>query len=301
MRSWGHLKLRACLEQEPGGFSAQYITAPVLAQYTSVGNLDPRWLADFVESMSAGRTGGGHPLGMPAADAHLVWPTVWEVQNSLEGWFSGGSIPGQPGKVDKEFLVSQYRRWGGAVVGRQRAMPHMKSFTRFLPRGDGSAEVAWFCLSSHNLSKAAWGFETKKNGRTLLKILSYELGVLLVPSLELAYRRSRWCGFSCTEESPSTSAHIPGIDDSPCTVRFVQWTRGTPQEATLRDGVLTVPLPIPYELPPESYESGDVPWDVRGAGMPPWPGLDSLGKRFPGVGRYYGMLDQMEWGDVVGA
>ena len=45
------------------------------------------------------------------------------------------------------------------------------------------ARIAFLLLTSHNLSKAAWG--TLQKGDTQLYIMHYELGVLLVPSLEM--------------------------------------------------------------------------------------------------------------------
>lgn len=86
-------------------------------------------------------------------------------------------------------------------------MPHIKTFTRFLPIATAAAaptsqpeqqqgqqppaaagyELPWFLVTSHNLSKAAWG-ELQKGGQQLF-IRSYELGVLCLPSLEAAYRR----------------------------------------------------------------------------------------------------------------
>lgn len=48
--------------------------------------------------------------------------------------------------------------------------------------------------------QAAWGALQKNS--TQLFIRSYELGVLVTPSLERAYRASRWRGFSCTSATP---------------------------------------------------------------------------------------------------
>ena len=45
------------------------------------------------------------------------------------------------------------------------------------------ARIAFLLMTSHNLSKAAWGALQK--GDTQLYIMHYELGVLLVPSLEM--------------------------------------------------------------------------------------------------------------------
>lgn len=88
---------------------------------------------------------------------------------------------------------------------------------------------------------------------------SYELGVLLVPSLEAAYRASRWVGFSCTSDAPMPAAgaaraaagaaagegQAEGTEAAvaaaattssaaaqpPLPVRFVAWKRGDSQEA----------------------------------------------------------------------
>jgi len=45
------------------------------------------------------------------------------------------------------------------------------------------AKVAFLVVTSHNLSKAAWGALQKNDSQ--LYIMHYELGVLLLPSLEL--------------------------------------------------------------------------------------------------------------------
>jgi tyrosyl-DNA phosphodiesterase-1 len=92
------------------------------------------------------------------------------------------------------------RRFGGEPVGRQAAMPHVKSYARYrstfflalpnrhalritlqlqcavveslskLCRGD---DLAWFLLASHNLSGAAWGKLEKKGSQ--LHIMHYEV------------------------------------------------------------------------------------------------------------------------------
>jgi len=306
MNKYGYLKLKTCLENEPGGFPRNFRRAPIVCQYSSIGSLSTKWLASFIESLSAGKiteatnSSLGPPSGGVAdpSNIHLIWPTAEEVQNSIEGWFAGGSIPGYPEKVQRDFLQQYYRRFGGQVAGRQRAMPHMKSYTRFDPE---TKEIAWFCVTSHNLSKAAWGEQqnSKKYDLQLLKILSYELGVLLVPSLEKAYRQSRHYGFSCTSTRPQSARPMAGSEDIQ-RVKFVQWQQGESQAALFSsDGtVLTVPLPIPYPLPPESYIQGqDVPWSVSTM----FPGVDSQAMPCPGIGTHYGLTDDMEWGDIIEA
>lgn len=46
----------------------------------------------------------------PASQFQLVWPTVSEVQHSIEGFAAGGSIPGTAKNVNKPFLQPCWRR-----------------------------------------------------------------------------------------------------------------------------------------------------------------------------------------------
>jgi hypothetical protein len=61
-------------------------------------------------------------------------------------------------------------RW---FSGRGAAMPHIKTFLRY-----AGQRLAWTLLTSHNLSKAAWG-RVQKKGKPdeHFQIDSYELGV----------------------------------------------------------------------------------------------------------------------------
>lgn len=182
---------------------------------------------------------------------------------------------------------------------------------------------------------AAWGALQKQGSQFMVR--SYELSVLLTPATEAAYRSSRWHGFSCTSgqalpsaqhagAAGSTAADAvaaaganakteaagqaagPGAPPGPAAVRFVQWRRGEPQEATVvpaavgdaarqagddstgaaAKGALHVPLPIPYRLPPERYSAGAKAWAVDSD----WPGVDSLG-RTRWVDAQYGREDGM--------
>lgn len=153
MRVWGHPSLKAALNTAPGGFGSEFIDAPLIAQFSSLGSLDAKWLGEeFTASAAAGHA-NGQRLGLPPpgpAGLKIVWPTVEEVQNSNEGWFAGCSIPGPTKNVTKPFLQPYYHRWGGEVTGRQRSMPHIKTFCRYEAQGKG---LAWLLVASHNLSK----------------------------------------------------------------------------------------------------------------------------------------------------
>jgi len=60
-------------------------------------------------------------------------------------------------------------------------MPHIKTYCRVSPDWK---KVAWFLLTSANLSKAAWGRSTHQGSGQ--NIMSYEAGVLFVPQIMVA-------------------------------------------------------------------------------------------------------------------
>lgn len=310
LRLWGHLRLRELL-QKTDFMDESFVDSSVVINHSSTGSFNEKWLKEFKESLSAGSSPEANAGKQDNAldDLNIVWPTVEEVRNSLEGWSAGGSIHGNPEKMRQPFLSSLFCHWKADVTGRQRAMPHLKSYARFRsiqssfaeaknPResassasGDEKANahdskntLAYLCISSHNLSKAAWGQQQRHAAHgTQLRILSYELGIVLTPQTELSYRRSRWYGFSLEgnggEGRPGPMA---GITDN-TKVQLVQWRRGESQDAYLdeRKDVIVVPLPLPYDLPPSRYDvgAGDVAWDKRTEGF---PGLDIYGLSHPG-------------------
>ncbi len=86
---------------------------------------------------------------------HLVYPTVSNVRQSLEGYPAGGSLPYSIQTAQKQlWLHSYFHKWSAEVSGRSHAMPHIKTYMR--PSHDFQ-KIAWFLVTSANLSKAAWG------------------------------------------------------------------------------------------------------------------------------------------------
>ncbi|GLI60365.1 hypothetical protein VaNZ11_002490 [Volvox africanus] len=350
VHSYGHMRLRRLLEQVPlpAGFAgsssgnaaesraaaADRSAVPsegLVIQCSSMGSFDQAWLVDELgaslaahqrtaQQQSASRPRPSGPPGCGPLPLAVVWPTVTEVRNSLEGWNAGRSIPAPARNAMKPFMGRYYARWGGEVVGRQRAMPHIKTYTRY--RGQ---QLAWFLLASHNLSKAAWG-DLQKNG-TQLMIRSYELGVLVTPALEAAYRASPQYGFCChpspnslqmeprhrpqqqQQQQPSESTQMK--DTSPSQVLCITVTGVTfcsfaaPTTCALPGitlpsyagdersgddgGGVTCMIPVPYTLPPTSYHAGeDKPWVVD----VPQQGLDALGLPWGAPYSHYGHIDQ---------
>ncbi|XP_004837542.1 tyrosyl-DNA phosphodiesterase 1 [Heterocephalus glaber] len=149
-----------------------------------------------------------------------IYPSVENVRTSLEGYPAGGSLPYSIQTAEKQnWLHSYFHKWSADTSGRSNAMPHIKTYMRLSPN---SSRIAWFLVTSANLSKAAWGV-LEKNG-TQLMIRSYELGVLFLPS---AFGLA---SFKVKQKFSSGS-----------------------QE-------LAPPFPVPYDLPPELYGSKDRPW-----------------------------------------
>ncbi|NWJ05650.1 TYDP1 phosphodiesterase, partial [Crypturellus undulatus] len=221
---WGHLRLRKLL-REGASLVAARESWPVVGQFSSIGSMgadESKWLcSEFQDSLLAAHTSGTSILKC-AVPIHLVYPTVDNVRQSLEGYPAGGSLPYSIQTAQKQlWLHSYFHKWSAEVSGRSHAMPHIKTYMRPSP---DFQKIAWFLVTSANLSKAAWG-ALEKNG-TQLMIRSYELGVLFLPSafgLDKGY------------------FHVKGKLHS-------------------ESKDLVTSFPVPYDLPPEQYGSKDRPW-----------------------------------------
>ncbi|XP_073005062.1 tyrosyl-DNA phosphodiesterase 1 isoform X1 [Typha latifolia] len=244
LKKWGHMKLRSVLEECK--FDKEFCKSPLVYQFSSLGSLDEKWLNELASSMSSGTSDDGSPLGI--GKPLIIWPTVEDVRSSLEGYAAGNAIPSPQKNVEKEFLKKYWARWKADHVGRCRAMPHIKTYTRH-----SGQDIAWFLLTSANLSKAAWGALQKNN--TQLMIRSYELGVLFLPSVI-----HHGPVFSCTANDNlkmvdrKSSTPIDGRLKAKLVTLCWNGNKGTGSSSAV------IQLPIPYQLPPQPYASEDVPW-----------------------------------------
>ncbi|NXU75277.1 TYDP1 phosphodiesterase, partial [Oreotrochilus melanogaster] len=221
---WGHLRLRKLLKDHASSIAAQE-SWPVVGQFSSIGSMGAdgsKWLcSEFQDSLVAAGSSGANLLKCDVP-IHLVYPTVNDVRQSLEGYPAGGSLPYSIQTAQKQlWLHSYFHKWSAEISGRSHAIPHIKTYMRPSP---DFQKIAWFLVTSANLSKAAWG-ALEKNG-TQLMIRSYELGVLFLPSafgLDKGYFHVR--GKMLSESKDSATC-----------------------------------FPVPYDLPPQQYESKDQPW-----------------------------------------
>uniref|UniRef100_A0A3Q4BKK6 Tyrosyl-DNA phosphodiesterase 1 n=1 Tax=Mola mola TaxID=94237 RepID=A0A3Q4BKK6_MOLML len=220
MERWGHLRLRKLLydHTEPVPGEEKW---PVIGQFSSIGSMGldkTKWLAgEFQCTMT---TLGKSSSLRSDPPVHLLYPSVEDVRTSLEGYPAGGSLPYSIQTAQKQlWLHSYFHRWKANSTGRSHAMPHIKTYMRVSP---DFTELAWFLVTSANLSKAAWGALEKNNTQVMVR--SYELGVLYVPSA--FYMKT-----------------------------FPVHKNPFPVSSSSSSG-----FPVPFDLPPTSYSSTDKPW-----------------------------------------
>uniref|UniRef100_A0A3B3S983 Tyrosyl-DNA phosphodiesterase 1 n=1 Tax=Paramormyrops kingsleyae TaxID=1676925 RepID=A0A3B3S983_9TELE len=219
MDRWGHLRLRKLLSEHTRPVQSEE-PWPVVGQFSSIGSLgadETKWLAAEFQQTLTTLGKGGKALGSRNAPMHLVYPSVDNVRTSLEGYPAGGSLPYSIQTAQRQLWLHSYLHPVGGT-GRSHAMPHIKTFMRASP---DFTELAWFLITSANLSKAAWGALEKNS--TQMMVRSYELGVLFLPSaFNMKTFRVQKNPFPAT--GPSTS------------------------------------FPVPFDLPPQRYGSNDQPW-----------------------------------------
>lgn len=182
--SYGHLKLRKILGGAHGPLE-KCSSWPVISQFSSIGSLGPdadKWLrAQFISSLA--KLTCSTDLGLSKPVLKCIFPTVDNVRLSLEGYIAGANIP-YSARVDvrQQYLHAYFHQWKSSAIGRSEASPHIKTYCRPNPE---NKQLAWFLLTSANLSKAAWG-ELQVQG-SQLAIRSYELGVLFLPKLLVCF------------------------------------------------------------------------------------------------------------------
>ncbi|KAI9327385.1 tyrosyl-DNA phosphodiesterase I [Obelidium mucronatum] len=259
---WGHLKLKRLLKRDVVLSDDLVADSTVVCQYSSTGSLgnDNSWLvSEFGESLSASKNasgGGGSRSSFfaPVSSASpsgkrkmaLVFPCVTDVRDSLQGWAAGNSIPfgNDLWLKQQSYMRPMLKKWVGVEAERHRAMPHIKTFSRV---NEVTKEVGWVLVTSHNLSKAAWGCLQLKGKQLFIR--SFEIGVLLVPSYIKTF--------------PSQKVILKAFNASE--YRAVLPEMESAQEFSFKgreveDASVVVPIRFPFDLPLKAYEAADEPW-----------------------------------------
>ncbi|KAF8370791.1 hypothetical protein PRIPAC_77220 [Pristionchus pacificus] len=171
MNKVGHMLVRSILKKERA--SDQNSKKTLVCQSSSIGSLGShpsKWLGgEFTKSMRGDKD-------ILNTHCWMIYPTKDDVEGSVDGNSSGGSLPYAKKTAEKqEWLLKNMCKWRSENWGRSRIMPHVKSYMQVDPN---TRRFDWQIVTSANLSKAAWG-ELQKDGQQLM-IRSYEIGVLVL-------------------------------------------------------------------------------------------------------------------------
>jgi tyrosyl-DNA phosphodiesterase 1 len=235
---WGWPQLREALKCVP----AQDGKAEVAVQVSSIATLGPTdsWLRNTLfHALSTAK----NETKLSPPKFKVIFPTADEIRQSLDGYYSGGSIHTKTQSIQQQkqlqYMRPMFCHWAndsskGMKIpedavrrdgGRDRAAPHIKTYIRY-----GEESIDWALLTSANISKQAWG--EAPSAISSIKIASWETGVLIWP--DLFAERAKLVG--------AFQSDTPNLD-------------------TCHDGDAIVGLRIPYSLPLQSYSGNEVPWE----------------------------------------
>ncbi|XP_031342097.1 probable tyrosyl-DNA phosphodiesterase isoform X2 [Photinus pyralis] len=152
----------------------------IIAQSSSIGNLG-KAPGDWLRSTLLRSLASHKDCKLPSnsnATISVVYPTQNNVLGSYYGPLGGGCLPYSKSAHEKQKWLKDYlHEWRADDLSRSRAMPHIKTYCRVSPC---TTKLAWYLITSANMSKAAWGANINKMGKSYVR--SYEVGVLFIPS-----------------------------------------------------------------------------------------------------------------------
>ncbi|KAJ2941751.1 hypothetical protein O0L34_g10557 [Tuta absoluta] len=180
---WGMTRIGSLLRQHCQIPQLEQRSWPLIAQASSIGSYgkDPKlWLTgDFLHHLTKIKN-QPQMLTQPP-ELKLIYPSLENVRQSHDGLLGGGCLPYAAEAHSRQPWLNNYLfQWRATHTYRNRAMPHIKSYTRVNKNAD---LAAFYLLTSANISKAAWGNINK--GNAALRIMSYEAGVLFLPTFVL--------------------------------------------------------------------------------------------------------------------
>lgn len=126
---------------------------------------------------------------------NIIWPTINNIRESLPGYMSAVALHcrsrEQSTKMEKMweyFKLTNMNVWKSQRAGRERVMPHIKTYIRIEDTGPGdeqkaTAPIRWMLQTSANMSRSAWGYITRNSDALKERPENFELGVLVYPQL----------------------------------------------------------------------------------------------------------------------
>ncbi len=167
MCHFGHMAAGSILRRH-----SKPVKWPLIVQCSSIGSLGQTPSTWVTSELS-------DSLGCDKSDVKIVYPSKKNVFRSLDGILGGECLPYRRNVHEKQPWIRDYMyQWTCDQWSRSKAVPHIKTYTRV-----EDSKASFVMLTSANLSKAAWG-KLNKN-RDKFNIMSYEAGVLLLPSFVL--------------------------------------------------------------------------------------------------------------------
>ncbi|KAJ5924049.1 hypothetical protein N7466_008236 [Penicillium verhagenii] len=254
---WGWPALRDLTTQVRSKVAGQsHKDSQIAIQVSSIASLgkDDQWLKNFFKALA--------PRCNHPPNCSIIWPTMDEVADSLDGYASGGSLhmktESAAHQKQLQYLLPHLCQWSGdsnvihpsagddnpkRKAGRGRAAPHIKTYIRF---SDASMNtIDWAMLTSANLSKQAWG--AVQNDKGQVRISSFEIGVVVWPKLYI----------DSSSPLPTRTRKPPSVLMVPC------FKRNQPEPSNLSPKITTVVgLRMPYDLPLTPYGTHDEPWSA---------------------------------------
>ncbi len=270
INKYGYLKLRreimdAFPSSQTLGEKKKMKKPPMVCQFSSLGSLHEKWLRKFCSALDYTSTHSTNPLDENCMATKplqsltkIIWPTTDEIRNSVEGVDGGGSVPGRETNLQKPFLKPLYHRWSKRDTSNDpfltaRHIPHIKTIVQPSPSYSDDRSIEWLLLTSHNLSKAAWG-QVQNNKRTGGKdcfISHWELGVMFSPATLLEV-----CGM--TKPVRILPIGYGGAQDSG-TISLCD----DEDDDDVSSDFINVRVPLPYDVHmPDAYDGNDEYWTV---------------------------------------
>lgn len=264
---FGHARLRQLLHEED--IEPDNGSSVAICQFSSLGSIQQKWLdEEFHDTLFACKQFVRRPAKFTSGktEIKLVFPTLEQVRSSNEGLLAGMSLPVSSKNLHRPHITSKLHKWDGRQCGRERAMPHIKTYLRY--NTSQPCSPSWVFLGSFNLSVAAWGRMQGARGKQSwdrFNLLSYEVGVLLSPRLacpQLIYLDGTVKYSIPTKQDEELWEKARRQKNIALQLDYPQSSADQPVLLESQHSLLNVQVPLPYKVPPQPYQSQDVPWNT---------------------------------------
>ena len=273
---WGWPGLRYILRLIPPTSDSKPHIVMQVSSVASLGSGDSWLRHTFQDTLSAATNNNQSLHAQQKPKFSLIFPTADTVRRSIDGYRSGGSIHMKThttqGIKQLEYIRPILCHWAkdnyhngyvptpafGSIArdasksatscvgnaGRQRTVPHIKTYIRFADQDMN--RIDWAMMTSANLSTQAWG--AKINAAKEVRICSYEIGVVVWPGL--------W-----NERAEMVPVFGTNEPDSSVVKEAQEAGRARGDMELKEQEVRTlVGFRMPYDLPLTPYSEDEVPW-----------------------------------------